>query len=156
LLNRLYGNAARQRLEQANAPAEPAEPILTAEEQQFLRVQLGWFGALALTSDENAPPALRQEVMRQAQRPLIGIGIAVGWFLLLGLAGLIGLAVLGLGLRLGAVRSRLTTGAGGGVYAETFALWMGLFMGLSWLVGQLSPPDTKFLLLILAFFTSLL
>ena len=156
LLNRLYSQAARQRGDKDKPAAQPAEPILTPDEQQVLHDRLGWYGDLAGTIDENAPPGLREGVLRSGQKSLVVLGVVVAWFLLVGLTGLIGLGVMGIGLLVRGVRSRVTTGAGGGVYAETFALWMVVFLGMSWLVQHFAPPPVQFLLIILVFFSSLL
>jgi membrane protease YdiL (CAAX protease family) len=157
VLHRLYRLTAQQRQKPDEAEAAAAKPpILSPDERQLLHSQLGWFGDLAASIDPNADPALRQSVLLAAQRTTFTLFGAVAGLILLGLAGLIGLGVWLVGLAVKGVRLRVTTGSGGGVYAETFALWMALFLGLTWLASRFAPDDVKFLGIGAAFFASLL
>jgi membrane protease YdiL (CAAX protease family) len=116
-------------------------PDLPAEQCAWLRSRLGWFGELAL-APAGSDPAARQAVLGPARRTVVAylsmvalllLGLAVGGFLLL-LFGLLAL--------LGRLRGGLAAGAGfGGVYAETFALYLAVFVGLSYLARLLSIPD---------------
>lgn len=83
-----------------------------------------------------------------------------GWYLVAALAGVALLLLLLVAAALGLVRSRLTVPSGrGGVYAETFAVWMLLFFGNSALLGlagrALDVPHAAFLAALVAMFGSL-
>jgi membrane protease YdiL (CAAX protease family) len=140
ILDRLYLDYAHARMD---------APSVNPAERQALARQLGWFGDLALApaapaatpkgpADKGAPaagppnPGLRDEVLDEAYRTF--------WTIILGVVSALGLGGLGLLLLVGflilaangKVRSALPAGvAHGGVYAETFAVWMLLFAGLS-------------------------
>ena len=118
LLHRLYAGDAR--------PHDPS--VLAAAEQATLRRELDWFGDLAL-APEGSPgrgavlaPAramtTRQLVLMAALLVLLGVGLAAAvlhWVLAAN----------------GSVRFLLRPGAAPhGVYAETFAAWILLFIGL--------------------------
>jgi membrane protease YdiL (CAAX protease family) len=122
LLDHLYAQGEQH-------PQEP--PALSVEQQQELRQRLGWFGELALTPD-GSDPAAREAVLAPAYRTVYALVAGVLAILGLGLLGLVLLvtfAVLGFLHRL---RGGLTTGAtSGGIYAETFAVYLLLFLGLS-------------------------
>src|SRR5262249_12086282 len=118
----------------------------------FLRKQLGWFGELALAP---APP-LKEDVLATAAGAPIAAGLAnnraeimtpavemflKGTFglcliLFLGLVGLVSLVIFLALAGSGRIWSKLACGAGRGrVYAETFALWLLLWLGLSLLAA---------------------
>jgi membrane protease YdiL (CAAX protease family) len=126
ILERLY--AAREKDETAT-PLSPAE-------QEELRQYLGWFGDLALTPPSDR--AARARVLAPAKRTVFVAFAYVGIMLLLGFAGLVlGVVLLVLWL-LGRLGGGLRVGsAHGGVYAETFAVYLLLFFGLSFGVGYL-------------------
>jgi membrane protease YdiL (CAAX protease family) len=115
-------------------------------ERQRVRSELGWFGDLALAPPRGPDEQARAAVLAPATRT---VGVLVSFSVLLlvaGLAGLIGLLVFLALVAAGKVRSRLRTGSpGGGVYAETFAVWMLLFLGLNWLAAHLAPPGAGLL-----------
>jgi membrane protease YdiL (CAAX protease family) len=111
-------------------PGEPPDSDVTEEERQQLRQRLGWFGDLALNPRHGPNPASRAAVVAPARRAVIA-GMCFGLF---GLgAGVVGFALLILFFILRRqMRSRFRIGSPyGGVYAETFAVWMVLFIGLS-------------------------
>src|SRR5207244_1548860 len=100
------------------------------EEQTRLREGLGWFGDLAL-APEGGDPAARARAIAPAMRTLVGT------FVLL----LAGILALGLGTVLLVVMAtlaaagRLTSGlradtGRGGIYAETFAAYMVLYVAI--------------------------
>ncbi len=120
-----------ERLYTLRAKKPEALSALPPEEQRELRQRLNWFGELALTPDDRSDDATRQEVLAPAYRAVYAV--------LIGGFGMAGLALLGLVLLvtflvlwfLHRLTSGLTTGAPySGVYAETFALYMLLFLGL--------------------------
>jgi membrane protease YdiL (CAAX protease family) len=114
-----------------------APALLEADRQQLHR-QLGWFGDLALNPQDGPNSAARAAVLAPAQRLVVVFGGVV-------LAGLFASAIGFTLLVLFAVlwrhmRSRFTIGSPyGGVYAETFALWIVLYAGLSWLIRRFAP-----------------
>ena len=117
--------------------AEENEPeengwSLTADERRELRHKLDWFGELALTPADGSDPAARAAVLAPAKRTaltLFVLGPAV--LLMIGL----GFVLLAVGVlvapRSHMLRPRFLTGSrDGGIYAETFALWMVLYLVL--------------------------
>lgn len=118
----------------------PAIADLDAAEQAKLRDGLGWFGDLALTP-AGADTAARAKVLAPAYRAFI-VTASMGVLALLALVGGVALlAILGI---LAATRGfppllRASSGHGG-LYAETFALYMALFVGLSYAVSWI-PHD---------------
>ncbi len=119
-------------------------PVLSEDDRSFLRKELGWFGDLALAPPSDPPSPARRAILAEArdlairQYALVGLGIAaLGAGLVGGIVFLVLLAKRGVALRLG------TSGAPGGIYAETFAAWFLLFLalewGLAWLFARLLP-----------------
>jgi membrane protease YdiL (CAAX protease family) len=106
--------------------------FLPEDEQQELRHQLGWFGDLALAPPGGADETARAAVLAPAIRTMwavLGAGIFMFVLGFAGLAFLITLIVLSF---LDRLRSGLApTSAHHGIYAETFAVYMLLFLGLS-------------------------
>jgi membrane protease YdiL (CAAX protease family) len=112
----------------------PGRPSLSIEEQERLKSGLGWFGELALAPKGSAEDA-RHQALLPARRTVYVYFSAVG----LGLAGLglggVLLLVFFILACLGKLDGGLTVGIGhGGVYAETFALYLLVFIVSSWLV----------------------
>jgi membrane protease YdiL (CAAX protease family) len=123
LLGRLYISR-----EKDPSAADP----LTEKDQQVLRDRLGWFGDLALTPAEGSDPAARAAVLAPAWRSLWSVPLGALMLVLAGL-GLAWLVVLVVLWAVGRLRGGLTCGsAHGGVYAETFAVYMLLFLGLGY------------------------
>lgn len=113
--------------------AQLAESIerLTPEEIATLEEGLGWFGSLALVPAGIDGVTRRSDVVGPAKTLTIGIfiiaGLAIGG-LMIGFIGLVVMLVLLIGGRL---RTGVQASASPhGVYAETFAIWMVLFVGL--------------------------
>ena len=112
-----------------------APPALSAAEEAALLQRMGWFASLALAPEDGARPEGRVRVLGQAQRTAItllgatvlGIGGA-----LVGGGLLLVLAVLAISRQLS---GRLSVTGNGGVYAETFALYMALYLVLSLVLG---------------------
>jgi membrane protease YdiL (CAAX protease family) len=119
------------------------KPILSPEDQQWLRSRLGWFGQLALAPSDGDRET-RQQALAPARRTLVVYFSAIG----LGLLGLVAggflLLLLVLLAFLGRLRGGLQCGtARGGVYAETFAAYMLLFVGLSY-ASRFVPIPPRF------------
>jgi membrane protease YdiL (CAAX protease family) len=126
-------------------------PSVNDNDAAFLKERLGWFGSLALQPtiaedrlQEQAAaagllgPALleqyregRQQVADEATHTLSVLGVLVAVVsMLLGL-GFLGLPLFVVLWLIGVVRVGLKPGiAHGGVYAETFAIWLLLYVGL--------------------------
>src|SRR5262249_38728421 len=136
VLGRLYDDYAAGRWD---------APAVTAAEREGLRRQLGWFGDLAL-APVDGDPAARGPVVGLALRTAFTlIGAMVGILILL-LVGFVGLVVVGVGFLAGWLRGGLACGSNhGGVYAETFALWMILFVALERAAAAVATEDTLFL-----------
>ena len=113
-------------------------PALSDSDREQLRRHLGWFGDLALNPRDGPDPAARAAVLAPARRLVIVFG---GVFLAGLFAGAIGFVLLVLFAVLWRhMRSRFTVGSPyGGVYAETFALWLILYVGLVWLIRRFAP-----------------
>jgi membrane protease YdiL (CAAX protease family) len=131
-------------------------PKVGPEDRQLLKDKLGWFGELALAPREG-DKAARAAAEVPAKRMLTAVLAMLTWVVFFLGAGCLGLLVLG-GLWLaGVVHGKLHCPTGhGGVYAETFALWMGMFVGMLVLVGSLDVGQYRFLLMIAAELVSLL
>lgn len=163
--------AAVQRILHQLYPDEPPDPdavdapsgtagaalgIAPADRDKFVD-QLGWFGWLALAPPGGDDVAARAAALRPARIVVVlmfsvaMLGIAAGF---VGLVGLILLIVLTL---VGTLRSGLgSSRPHHAVYAETFAVWLVLFLVLQVLVGLVSTDSTAMLLTIIMFFASLL
>jgi membrane protease YdiL (CAAX protease family) len=116
-------------------------PSLLRRDREFLQSQLGWFGALALAPAAGSDPQAREEVLRAAYRTLAVVAAAVVGAIALGGLGFLGLLVLFALWGMGIVRGRLGEPTSyHGIYAETFAVWMVTYLGLSLLASLLPLP----------------
>jgi membrane protease YdiL (CAAX protease family) len=115
-------------------------PSLSAAQRQEVRSDLGWFGELALAPAGGPDESLRQAVLGEARRTAVVLISFVFGIGLLGLAGLFGLIVLLVLLFSGRIEPGVHTGSRwGGVYAETFAVWLLLFLGISYSASHWLP-----------------
>ncbi|HYV37735.1 MAG TPA: type II CAAX endopeptidase family protein [Gemmataceae bacterium] len=160
VLRKLYADYRRLRYD---------APSVSDADRKILREQLGWFGKLALAPEgqpavrdeviaaaggaaaidiyaECPDPAGRDEALRPAKRVTVTIWTAVGggvFFLFLGFCGLLLLVVL---MVMGKLRGGLVCGwSPAGVYAETFALWMLMFVALSIGVSRLEMGEFRYI-----------
>ena len=112
-------------------------------QRQQLQHDLGWFGELALAPPGDPDNAARDAVLSTTHWTvftLVGLGVGV---VLAGLLGFVGLVVFVISLFSGKLQHGIQTGLPhGGVYAETFAVWMALFLGLSMGFGNFPSPQT--------------
>jgi membrane protease YdiL (CAAX protease family) len=162
LLGRLYGDYEQLRFD---------APSLAPKDREELRAALGWFGELALAPDGRGfakrvalpaaggpaaaalvqdalpRPEAREEALAPARRSVIAT-LCIYWAaFLFGLAGLVGLIIFVVLLARGAVRTRVECGLPyGGVYAETFAVWLVLFLGAGLAGPHLPDWAPRFLL----------
>src|SRR5262249_22266401 len=146
-LRRLYNDYAAGRID---------APSVTKEQREQIRSELGWFGQLALAPRGDPDSAARAAVLGAAQRTLLGLVGLVTGLGLLGLLGFAGLVMFVIFLFSGKLRGGVHTGLlHGGVYAETFALWMVLFLALSLAAELVFSGSTRWLFTGLAFLLSL-
>src|SRR5262249_4875444 len=146
-LERLYGDYERGRLD---------APSLDAEHRELLRQELDWFGELALAPADGPNPAERDALLASARRTMIVIvgaltaGAGLRLARALGLIGLLG------GAAMGRLRRGLTAAAPHhGVYAETFAVWLVLFLLLSVGAALVRVGESRLLVAGLAMLLSL-
>jgi membrane protease YdiL (CAAX protease family) len=146
-----------QRLYEDYASGQLQAPAVTKEQRQQLRRDLGWFGDLALAPPGDPDKAARDAVISSARRTVIALVGIVLCLALVGLLGFVGLGVFVILLFSGKLRRGIQTGLShGGIYAETFAVWMALFMGLSLGLEQLPvAANARWLLIGLASLLSL-
>jgi membrane protease YdiL (CAAX protease family) len=134
-LERLYDHRGQQ-------PPRPAD--LTDEEEAQLRRDLGWFGQLALAPPDSAE---HEALLASARRAALLLPLLVVPALMAALVGLMLLVALAVYLFQGRLRSGLGAPSGhGNIYVETFALWLLLFVGLSYAASFL-PRDRERVLL---------
>jgi membrane protease YdiL (CAAX protease family) len=143
ILRRLYRDYERGKFD---------APSLRAAERTQLAAKLGWFGDLALApagKDKAGPPNAerRQEVLAPALRTFWTTLAAVGLAVLLALLGFVGLIVFLVLAGAGKLRDGLPDAIRhGGVYAETFALWLFLFGVLSFVAHVTDELPVAYLL----------
>jgi membrane protease YdiL (CAAX protease family) len=110
---------------------DPHTLSISADERELLHRELGWYGDLAVVPPDTPDTAARAALLGPARRT---VGIVVGFFVLMGLAGIVGLCLFIVWLTFVATRRlRLHLNAEplyGRIYAETFAVWLLLFIGL--------------------------
>ena len=148
VLTRLYMDYERGNLD---------GPSVDDQDRVNLRATLGWFADLALAPAGSANAQARQAVVGSAKAVFIVFGIVLTLVSVAGFAGLIGLFVL-VGFSLsGKLKAGVVPGSGnGGIYAETFALWMIVFLVFSFLAPQLiQVKDSEHLVTSFAFLASL-
>jgi membrane protease YdiL (CAAX protease family) len=139
ILDRAYGDFGKERFD---------APSLSSEERTQLQNQLGWFGDLALTPLE-APAHERQAVLAPAYTTLAAIGGFIAVFFALFVAGCFGLLAFFVLAIMRVLQGGLLRGTlHGGVYAETFALWLLLFICISVGLSFVPVPKSWQLLLI--------
>ncbi|MFK7960399.1 MAG: lysostaphin resistance A-like protein [Phycisphaerales bacterium] len=126
-------------------------PGLTVDDRTFLADHLGWFGELGAGLHPGTDSAVRADVVADAKQTTIGVFVV---FIAMAIVAIIGLVLLVLALALnltGRLRSTRTVRPDlHGILAETFAVWLPLFLGLQlvggiglMLVTQPEPPTTR-------------
>ena len=145
-------------------PLQDKEPVpatvttLSEDDQRLLVDHLGWFGELAL-----APPGIedrsrRDAVLAPASTVAIAMFVLVALAVLVGAGGFVGLVIVLVLVMLKTIRGGVASGRGAhGIYAETFAVWMVLFIALQLLLAEAPvAPGLRMPLTIVAFFVSLI
>jgi membrane protease YdiL (CAAX protease family) len=129
---------------------------LTADQRNRLRERLGWFGELALAPPGGPETAARAAALAPAQRAALTGGALVLFIFVAFAAGAVGLLLFLVFFLSGRLRTWLTTGSpAGGIYAETFAIWLFLFYGLNQAASLVGPASYRAALLGLASLLSL-
>ncbi|HVV99651.1 MAG TPA: type II CAAX endopeptidase family protein [Planctomycetaceae bacterium] len=136
LLEQVYGDERKKNYDL---------PSLNAEQRLKLQKDLGWFGTLALYPDQTSDEAGRDSMLEPARRATTVYTLAICGAGLLGFLGLIGLMLLVALVVQRQIRfGMLAMPRYGGIYAETFAVWMVLFFALSLVVGMvMSGPASR-------------
>ena len=146
-----------ERLYADRASSKPHLPSLSDVDRDALSNRLGWFGDLALLASDTPDQTARAELIRPlAKVPIALLGTAV-WYLLFGAAGFVGIIT----ILILAVTGKLKHGFGrltgrGLIYAETFAVWLVVFIGSPHLVEVVFGPDKVLTAALLIFPLSLL
>jgi membrane protease YdiL (CAAX protease family) len=134
------------RLYEDYADGNWAGPAVDAGDREFLKNQFEWFGELALAPSHGSNKAEREEVMSLAFRTMVAFLGAIVFFGLVALAGLVGLIIFLVMMLAGSLEHLKSFSNHGGVYAETFAVWLVLFIGLRIVAGRLFGADEKLLM----------
>lgn len=141
------------RLHQDYAAGAASAPSVSQEDRTWLESRLGWFGRLALhprpfdlnrgglaagiggaaalkIEDKGRNAGARDEVLEQAENTLKAFGYGFGAICVGGLLGLLGLIL----VLVYALKGKLRHGLGErvpywGIYGETFAVWLVVFVG---------------------------
>lgn len=131
-------------------------PSLTPSDKEELRKELGWFGDLALAPVQGSNLGAREQVLAPAKKTAIIMLVVGGLGLFTAAAGLFGMIFLVAFFYAGQVRRGLGGATRhGGLYAETFAVWMALFLALQFVAGIFAVERFRFVLLGLAMLLSL-
>ncbi|MEO1996951.1 MAG: CPBP family glutamic-type intramembrane protease, partial [Planctomycetaceae bacterium] len=114
-------------------------PTLTAEQRQQLRSELRWFGQLAL-APRQGDSAARSDLVAQSRRVVFVVLTAAILAMGMGFVGLFALPTMCILVVMRVIAPRLRPSRHGGLYAETFAVWMLVFLGAG-LVIELLAED---------------
>jgi membrane protease YdiL (CAAX protease family) len=154
ILHDLYPKLADD--EDAAQAALLAVETIGPADRALLVDELGWFGELALAPPGFADAAAREAVERPARIvAAIVLSAAVLGVMAVGV-GFIGLVLVIVFAVIGKMRSGLGPDrAWHAVYAETFALWLVLFLGLQVLAGWIATPSNEMAVTGAMFFVSL-
>ena len=107
-------------------------PSLTPDDRELLKDELGWFGRLALAPADGHDQQAREDVLKPAKTTAIAVVSVFGVLGLLGLVGFVLLVIFAVCLLAGWLRRGFgRPGPYGGVYAETFAIWMAAFLAMN-------------------------
>jgi membrane protease YdiL (CAAX protease family) len=132
---------------------ENPETPISDDDRVFLETQLDWFAELALAGEDD-----RADVLAPAQRVLaifLSAFFAGGGGAFVGFVGLVALIVLTL---IGRVQGNVPAApTHHGIYAETFALWLWLFLGMQFVAALPAAmvPQHAIIITAVAFFASM-
>ncbi len=133
-------------------------PSVAENQKKLLRDEMGWFGRLLLSPQQAGKTKERKSVLKQANRTLLLVagGIGLGCFLfMMGFVAVLVVLVLGSS---GKLKRRFAPAdlPYQGIYAETFAVWLGLFLLLTRTAAQNQDENTRIWGVAAAMFASLL
>jgi membrane protease YdiL (CAAX protease family) len=121
-----------------------ALPSLPESEQEYLREHLGWFGRLAQSQAKPAGDAERNQLLTETVNTILLLLGGMAVVLVVGFFGLVGLLIFLSGLWTGRLCNGLHEPTDhGGIYAETFALWMFLYVSLTIVVALVTGPGLR-------------
>jgi membrane protease YdiL (CAAX protease family) len=136
ILKHLYADYAQEKFE---------APSVQADERAELHKDLGWFGDLAL-APQGGDEQVRAQVLQPAFLTTVGLLAFVALGLMAAVAGLFGLVFLIVFFYTGRVRAGIRTGLTyGGLYAETFAIWLAMYPLLSLAVSFIPAGRSQLL-----------
>jgi membrane protease YdiL (CAAX protease family) len=105
---------------------------LSEEDRTWLVNKLGWFGELALAhGDAEKSATINRDAKRMVMALLVGVVLGLIGFMI----GLVLLSFAAVAPSQGWVTFIRPSGQNAGIYAETFALYLVLFVGGSWLLS---------------------
>jgi membrane protease YdiL (CAAX protease family) len=119
------------------ADGELAAPSVGESDRALLKARLNWFGDLALAPDDGPDQNARDKIISSSVLTTVVLIVAGILAVVVAVAGLIGLIVFLILLLSGRLQHLKCVSFHGGVYAETFAVWMILFIGISISFGRL-------------------
>jgi membrane protease YdiL (CAAX protease family) len=137
LLGRLYADYTEKNYTLAS---------VSAAEIDLLKKQLGWFGELALAPAAGKHEELRKAIIGPAEK---AVGIVLACLAVVGIVGFLGTVGLCVFLFLmftGKLVQGVHSGSPyGGIYVETFALWLAFLAGIRVLITWVSPGGSDLL-----------
>lgn len=148
------GNVARQTLSETDrllernlsllyedfAAGRWKAPSLNAQQRQQLRRELHWFGQLALAPRQADSPE-RSRLVAQSRRVVMVVLAAAILAMGMGVVGLVGLPTMCVLVVMRVVKPRLQRSPHGGLYAETFAVWMLMFLAVGFVIELLAEDQ---------------
>jgi membrane protease YdiL (CAAX protease family) len=142
----LEAKSTLEDLYSAYATGKMGAPGVDQDRRRELTETLGWFGKLALAPPGTPNTEAREEILSSARTGCLLVLLLVVLVVIAGVAGLCCLLLFSLLYANGKIHPGLVTRGGpGGIYAETFALWMIIFIVFTGLVGQFGSAQWQLL-----------
>lgn len=121
-------------------------PNVSVQERQYLAQEMGWYGKLATAPAQGQNSRERAEVVGTARNTTLGVLVGFAVVLGLGALGFVGLIFYFIMAITGKLQEGVPTGTmHGGVYVETFVLWMVSILVLSgvsrWYLHDVLPEE---------------